>query len=662
MSLQKPFRLTVVTENGEEPFPYDTDYFDESPLELTLRDMYLGTAKEVTFRLYNEIPEEVAGYYNTVLVNFDLSESFTFADGVRYDTLFGNSLRDFLKIYLKIGPIGSDNTSQNELEISSVFHANLDTPIVGIIFSSDNDTYSSASLNTYLTNKYLIVPYFPNPGEFVSFTIGIKIPNKFTEDFLVKALGFPGKQGVYKTPISSPAFLKSVQELQIQNLIGGSAQHQKLIGIVGPVGLNEFNLGNPQIEFAEGMLGRVASRGYLYNSSGLNVFSNVLQKNIFTDNLSYFTTSAFLPSYYNDGLPKTIAVNSSYDLVLAPSTSSRKTSYTLLELASLIPEALTYYERPGEQPQSEIAQIAQRVLDVGNYHTQRLITFTGTDKQDYYSYASGFSGNTLTSFENEVVNIGISALSHAFYALFYALPDIFPMYSALSRYYVINETCLTDYFDVVVEGQQVCDFRFRPSSIWSSHPNEIAANSTSMELLSSVLLSMSIVLSVVKNIKDNPNIEYSVKQTLDTQLSYFYDLSRNLAIFTIKHLAPYWDIINEVSQSGSGDIQIGSLDTSVFYAGVSLNAADFILEDYMSISKQFWTYLQKLYFYRGVYTNTTAMILTRTKPAQYLSDDVVGVLEDLDGPKTRRLAFLSNITEKEAEKLISLKMFVQSII
>ena len=182
-----------------------------------------------------------------------------------------------------------------------------------------------------------------------------------------------------------------------------------------------------------------------------------------------------------------------------------------------------------------------------------------------------------------------------------------------------------------------------------------------MRLLYATLTSAAILKSLKTLLLDAPGVTSGQKSTLTTELSYFDELTTGLATFIAKHLVHDLNIIDETKMSGSTDL-LADLDSVIFPMFAISASADYLLGLESTIAKQFWHYIQKVYYYRGVFTNIPPMVITHSKPVVDIRDGVTLVLDDFDAEKSSVTWMLSNISEKEAEKLISLKMHVAAII
>jgi len=660
MSLQSPFRLTYFDEQGVER-PYSEKYFfEESPLALSLRDMFLGTAKAVRFRLYNNLTSD-EDFYSTFALKFDLSEGFTFNDQVRYDTAFDNSLRKFIKISLKMGTVGADTISQDTYELSSPFHVVIDTPIYGVLFFRDKDAYNAAVANSNLQLRYLLIPYFPDPGDFISFSIGVQIPSRFEDNFLEKALGFPTKQSHYKSPVTAPEISRSLLSLQRQYVTGGSAAHQTLATYIGPLDTALLINGAARYPYIEGMLGRLSNRGYLFSSNGYDLFSSVKQPILYSVYpLSHGFFSASTTQSYYKGLPKEINTISG-QLALIPDTSTRSAKEFMLELTATLAEITTYLGAPGDQPIAEHNLYAQKLFDI---ISNLFVNYINNNGPAYLEYnpETGNTNTQLDSFDASLTHIWASAFSHMLNALVSALPGVFNTTAALapSINYIEEYACILDYFETI---EEVCDFTSLASkSIWAKPPSEIIGNQQSMDLFYSLYLSLAILKSIKTILLASPGLSSGQKTTLENELSYFDELLRGVGIFFSEHVFPYLHVIDETKMSGTSSDLLTDIDSVIFPVYTAAASADYILGTYSTISRQFWHLIQKIFYYRGVFTEISAMVLTHTQPANYIQDDVPAVLNDFDGIKSSILWFLSNIAEKDSEKLISLKMSVTAII
>jgi len=660
MSIQTPFYLTKVNDAGVE-VPYTEEYYyTESELHLTLRGMFLGTTKSTKFRLYNNMsPDEDA--YSTFSLLFDLSEAFTFGDGVRYDTTFHNSLRKFIKISVQVGSVESDVTTQAAHEVSSPYHVAIDTPIYGVIFFRNQDEYNAAVSNGALHLKYLLIPYFPNPGEYISFTISIKIPSEQEENFLEKALGFPIKQAEYKSPVTAAELSKSVIDLQRQYITGGSADHQILISYVGPIDTSLLIGGAARYPYMHGMLGRLANRGYIFSQNGVDIFSNVRQPIIFSVYpLSHgFFSNSTVQNYYK-GLPSEISTVGG-SLSLLPDTSDRTSDMFIFELTTTLAEITTYLGQIGEQDSIEHNAYVTKLYDILSNLFTNYINNNGLENW-VYNPETHNAFSPLDSFNAALTNIWASAYSNFLVALQQAFPTIFNTTAPLvPKYdYISQIDCILDYFDV---AEDLCDFSYlHTKSIWEKTPSQIVADNQSVRLLHAVLMSLSILKSTKTILLAAPGLTAGQKTTLAAELNYFDELILGISTFISKHVLPDAQLLDETKESGSGTDLLADLDSVIFPFFVITAGADYLLGLNTTISRQFWHYVQKLYYYRGVFTDIAPMLLTHTKPVADIRENATAVLNDFDGEKSYSIWFLSNIAEKEADKLISLKVRIAAII
>ena len=660
MSTQNPFILKEVDEHGNETVHSEHYYYETSQLHLTLQDMFLGTSKYARFRLYNNLsPEE--DVYTTFSVLFDFSEGFTFGrDNVRYDTSFLNSLRKFIKISVAVGSTNSDVTTQSAREISSPFHVEIDTPIYGIIFFRNQDEFNAAVANNNLQNRYILVPYFPNPGEFISFSIYVEIPSVQEENFLEKALGFPIKQAEYKTPISAAEFSKLLMTLQQQYITGGTTAHQMLITYVGPIDTSLLIGGAARYPYIQGMLGRAANRGYVFSENGMDIFSNVRQPIIFSEYaLSHGFFSESTSNNYYKGLPTEISTSGN-TLSLIPNTSDRTADSFMLELTLTLHEILSLMGYPGEQPTPDYIAYATKLYDIISVLFSNYITASGYDYWEYNPDTHATS-SPLGSFDAALTHIWASLFSHFLNALHNSFPSIFNTSAIVPAYnYVHEDVCLADYFNTI---EHTCNFSYLDTtSIWQKTPSQILASTRSIKLLYTVFVSMSLLYSMEKSLLNSPGVTPGQKTSLLSELAYFNKLSTNISIFFAKHIQPWAYLIDETKASGSGVDLLTDLDTTIFPFFAVGASADFVLGLNGTIHRQFWHLIQKIYYYRGVFTEVAPMVLTHTKPVNSIQDGVELTLNDFDAEKSSIVWFLSNISEKEAEKLISLKMSVAAII
>ena len=663
MSAQTPFLLTQLDAQGNE-VPYSGKYYyEDSSLHLTLQDMFLGAVKQARFRLYNKLTPDEDGY-STFSIFFDFSEAFTFGkDGVRYDTSFANSLRKFIKISVAVGSINSDVTTQTSHEISSTFHVEIDTPIYGILFFRDQSEFNSATTNGTLQRRYIMVPYFPNPGEFISFTISVTIPSVQEENFLEKALGFPVKQAEYKSPVTAAEFSSSLMALQQQHVTGGSADHQMLVTYVGPVDLYLLPSlsGAATYPYIQGMLGRAANRGYIFSDNGIDMFFNVQQPIIFSQYpLSHgFFSSTTTQNYYK-GLPTEISTVGG-TLSLTPDTSDRLVYDTILELTYTLYEVLSFFGHTGTQPQTEHDAYAAKLYDIVATLFSNYIQANG---QNYWFYnpETHTTLNILPSFDAAMSNIWASLFSNFLNALRDAFPATFNTSAPISpKYdYISTFDCIMDYFDSI---EDVCDFSYLyDKSIWQRPPTQIVASYQAVRLFYSVFIAMAALHGLKRTITSAPNLTAGQKATFVASLTYFDELSKGLATFFAKHVQPWLALIDETKQSGNNIDLLSDIDSVIFPIFASGASADFVLGLPGTISKQFWHLIQKVYFYRGVFTNSTPMVLTHSQPVQDIHEGVTWVLDDFDGEKSSVTWLLANMSEKESEKLFSLKVSVAAII
>ena len=668
MSITSPFRLTVLDSSGiEVPYSPDEYYHVPSVLDITLQEMFLGATKEAVFRLYNNIPQDL-DVYDVISLHLDLSEAYTFAEDVRYDTLFDDSLRKFIKIYVKVGTIGSDSLSSVSSEVSSVYHALLDDAKIGLLFVRNPDTFQNVVANPTLMEQYIPVPYFPDSGDFVSFAVGLVIPSKFEEQFLEKALGFPIKQAAYKSPVSAAALASATKDLQKDVVISGNAPQLILLNEVGIFDSSQWTANS--VPFLEGMWARVANRGGYYTNGTLDRFSNVNLPPIFSHlptTHSYFVDGSS-PSYYNDGFPITLQATAS-SLLLQPSSTQRDTNKFLEELALVLHEVWSFFGEPAGIPGPVHDTYVEKLSDIVAKQLNAIALLSANETAIGLTYSHGLGYGSVpasASFERGNILASISLLASFVEALRVAFPGMSVQPVTYTPYLPVN--CISPYFDTGTEADfQACSFKaYGEKSFWSVSPNQLDVNK--LAYLRSTLLIAELLRNTHVLINNASGVSSAEKQTLQTELdSYFYPLAKNLAIFVSKHIAPLIDIIDESKENGAANefsppltVPIGLEESFQMFA--ILASATTLLEREETISKQFWHYIQKYYWHKGVYTELPAMLITHTQPAQHISDNVSAVLSDIDMEKSATNWFLSNYIETESEKLISLKAEARAII
>ena len=665
MSLTNPFLLTYVNESGVEAPVMDHYFYVDSEIHLSLKDVFLGTKKHAVYRLYNNLTGDEF-QYSTILLKFDISEAFTFFKDVRYDTLFESSLRKFIKIEATVGGINSSSFAGRSYEISSEFHVNVDTPVNGILFINDNTMYNTALLNESLRRKYIIVPYFPNPGEYVPIKISVSIPSEFEDNFLEKALGFPPKQANFKSPLSAGEFSQSIAALQKLRATGGTQGHKVLISTIGPIDLQLISVygGAAKYPYSLGMLNRASNRGYIFTSFGLEWFSDVTQPILYSKySLSnpFFVDNPSSLNYYK-GLPSVLDSSTGTIELLPDNTNYRTQDTWQLELTTTLFEALAFFGILGEQAETEYRQYAGKLFNIVHSLLHRYHAASG-EQNVLYNPALQAGANTSDVYNSALMWIWASALDSLMLGLNEAFPGDLPLGTPVLQpiKYIEQEDCIETYFDIPTLE---CDFSsLTDKSIWSKPPSQIYGTFHTARLTAITALSLAMLKTILSSLKHAETTTQGQLATLQTSanIAYFNRLSKGFATFISKHLIKHSGILDETKQTGNMDLFF-PLDDAVFPAFVYSMSADYILGKNSTISKQMWHFIQKTAYYRGVYTDVFAMLLTHTKPVETISDDIDSVLNDLDSEKISIVSFLSNISEKQSEKLFSLKADITAII
>lgn len=667
MSLINPFLLMYVDESGTEHPVLDPYYYEESELHLSLNDLFLGTTKYTVYRLYNNLTADEF-QYSSILLKFDISEAFTFFKDVRYDDIFDSSLRKFIKLLVTVGAINSSSFVGDSYEISSEFHVLTDDAINGILFIRDPNIYNSAVLNQDLRRKYILIPYFPGPGDYVPIKISVAIPSKFEDAFLEKALGFPPKQANLKSPISAGEFSASLMALQNSYAIGGTQGHKTLINSIGPIDIQLMSIygGSAKYPYSLGMLNRASNRGYIFSSNGIDRFSNVTQPILYSvyDLTNPFFIDNTTPSAINyyKGLPNVIDSSTGVISLIPDNTNYRTQDTWQLELVTTIFEALSFFGVQNNQNLTDYNQYAGVIFNIVHSLLRRYHNANG-EQYILYDPATQTGSATSHSYNSALMWIWASALDSFLLGLIDAFPSHFsegtPNLPPIR--YIEPDGCIESYFDTLVAS---CDFSsLYDKSIWSKSPNQIVGDFQTSRLTAFTALSIAMLKSILVSIENADFITPGQIASLQTSsnIDYFNKLSNGFAKFISKHLIKDSRIIDESKQTGTTDLLL-PLDDSVFPAFVYGMSSDYILGKDSTISRQFWHYIQKVAYYRGVYSNVFQLILTHSQPTTSIENNITGVLNDLDVEKISIVSLLSNISEKQSEKLFSLKANITAII